>query len=528
MRIVRSLYVFVVTLVVCLTGPVNAQSVGYQVALMEQLKGDSAAIEFYKERKFKPVWVGNNRNKQRAQEFIKAAQDGVVHALPVSQYDPDNLAKLLRSARSEELQGAVEGYFTRVFLDYATDLQSGILVPNKAVNDIKRSNPLRSRKSYLTSLAKSSPRAYFKALAPQSAEYKRLMQAKQTLLNVYAKGGWATNLPVTKLEPGMSNKAVVALRNTLIERGYLKRTNTTVYDANIQKAVQLFQLDHGLSTDGIAGPGTISELNVPVQNRLASIVVAMERERWMNLPLGKRHILVNLADYHAKIIDNGKVTFQTRSVIGTNKDDQRSPEFSDEMTHMVINPTWNVPRSITVKEYLPMLQRDPNAVGHLNMYNASGQKVSRAGVDFTAFNEKTFPFDLKQDPSNRNALGLVKFMFPNKYNIYLHDTPSKSLFNKETRAFSHGCIRLQQPFEFAYELLSKQSNDPQGQFHSILDTGKETTVMMKNPVPVHLIYRTAVGKPDGTVGFRRDIYGRDAAIFQALRREGVVIGGVQG
>ena len=194
----------------------------------------------------------------------------------------------------------------------------------------------------------------------------------------------------------------------------------------------------------------------------------------------------------------------------------------------MINPTWNVPRSIVVDEYLPMLKKNPNAVGFLDILNNKGQIVGRGNIDFSQYTEKTFPFAMRQPPSTKNALGLVKFMFPNKYNIYLHDTPAKSLFNRETRAFSHGCIRLHQPFEFAYELLSKQTSNPKGVFHSALDSKKETYINLKQQVPVHLIYRTAITKVDGGVEFRRDIYGRDARIFSALQKAGVVIGGVQG
>ena len=146
--------------------------------------------------------------------------------------------------------------------------------------------------------------------------------------------------------------------------------------------MQLFQLDHGLPTDGVAGKSTISEINKSAQYRLQSIIVAMERERWFNQPRGKRHVLVNLTDFTAKIIDNGKVTFVTRSVVGKNVGDRRTPEFSDVIEFMIINPTWNVPRSITTKEYLPLLKRNPNAVSHLRIVDSRGRTVSRSSVDF--------------------------------------------------------------------------------------------------------------------------------------------------
>jgi murein L,D-transpeptidase YcbB/YkuD len=194
----------------------------------------------------------------------------------------------------------------------------------------------------------------------------------------------------------------------------------------------------------------------------------------------------------------------------------------------VVNPTWNVPRSITVKEYLPMLQKNPNAVRHLNVVDSKGRVVSRAAVDFASYNARTFPFALKEPPSQGNALGLVKFMFPNPYNIYLHDTPAKNLFGREVRAYSHGCIRLHQPFDFAYAILAPQTSDPEGYFQSVLATGRETVVPLEKPVPVHLIYRTAFTSAKGHIQFRRDIYGRDAKIWDALAREGVALRAIQG
>ena len=334
-------------------------------------------------------------------------------------------------------------------------------------------------------------------------------------------------MPGKKLEPGDRGAAVVKLRNRLHRLGYLGRSASQTYDSQIEAAVQQFQADHGLEQDGVAGGSTLQEINVSAEKRLQSVLVAMERERWTNFERGERHIWVNLTDYTAKVVDDGKVTFRTRSVVGANKSDRRSPEFSDEMEHMVINPTWNVPRSIAVKESLPQLQRNPNAVGHLRLIDGSGRAVARDGQDFTQYTPRNFPFDIKQPPSRRNALGLVKFMFPNRHNIYLHDTPAKNLFSRETRAYSHGCIRLHQPFEFAYTLLARQDETPKETFHRILKTGRETQVDLDQHIPVHIVYRTATIPAKGKANYRRDVYGRDALIWQALQSAGVVLDDVR-
>jgi murein L,D-transpeptidase YcbB/YkuD len=230
-----------------------------------------------------------------------------------------------------------------------------------------------------------------------------------------------------------------------------------------------------------------------------------------------------MTDFTAKIVDHGRVTFSTRSVIGALDKDRQTPEFSDEMEYMAINPSWNVPRSITTREYLPMMKRNAGAAGHLKIIDSRGQVVPRSAINFAKYTERSFPYSMRQPPSDSNALGLVKFMFPNQYNIYLHDTPSKSLFAREVRAFSHGCIRLGDPFDFAYALLAAQSDDPVGMFKSVLATGVETNLRLDVPLPVHLVYFTAYPSAKGRMEYRRDVYDRDAAIFRALQEAGVVL-----
>jgi murein L,D-transpeptidase YcbB/YkuD len=174
------------------------------------------------------------------------------------------------------------------------------------------------------------------------------------------------------------------------------------------------------------------------------------------------------------------------------------------------------------------LKSNPNAVSHIEITDSRGRVVNRGAVDFSQYSERTFPFAMRQPPSKGNALGLVKFMFPNPHNIYLHDTPAKNLFGREVRAYSHGCVRLADPFDFAYALLAKQTSDPEGDFKSVLATGRETRVDLINPVPVHLIYRTAFTTSKGHTQYRRDIYGRDAQIWRALSQAGVALRAVQG
>ena len=510
----------------CMVTTASAQVTAFKQAIAEAASKDRDIAAFYQANGYQALWTTANAARRNA--LLTAISDADLHGLPVARYDAAGLRAKLAAATSAQERGRVEVEMSRVFLDLAQSMQTGVLTPRKVDNKIVRVVPLRDRASYLTSFEKSSPAGFFRSLPPKTGEYARLLKSKQVLERQRAAGGWGAPVPAASLKPGAQGAAVVALRNRLMAMGYLDRSNGQSYDATMQKAVQLFQIHSGLEPDGVAGEGTMKELNRSIDERLRAVVVAMERERWFNMERGERHILVNITDFTAKIVDHDQVTFETRSVVGANKEGQQTPEFSDVMEFMVINPTWNVPRSITVKEYLPMLQRNPNAVGHLRITDARGNVVNRSAINFASYNERNFPFDMKQPPSDGNALGLVKFMFPNQYNIYLHDTPAKNLFSHEVRAYSHGCIRLGQPFDFAYALLAKQTKDPVGFFKARLATKLENSVMLEKPVPVHLIYRTAFTDAKGGLHFRRDIYGRDAKIWQALENAGVALGGERG
>ena len=517
------------TLSFTVVGTARAQVTPFIQAVAETAASDREIAEFYRATGYTPIWTGSDRkSKARREAFLRAIAEADEHGLPAGRYDPETFQINLKSVRSERDLGRIEVEMSRLFLRYARDIQTGILVPGQVDDGIKRDVPYRGRTALLTAFSKSTPKPFIKSLAPKDPEYARLMKEKLRFEKLIGRGGWGPRVLARSLKPGDTGDAVVQLRNRLMAMGYLKRTSTAAYDDRMVQAVAAFQRDHGLATDGVAGAGTMAAINIEPATRLTQIIVAMERERWMNMPRGKRHVWVNITDYHARIIDDGKVTFQTRSVVGANDPDRRTPEFSDVMEHMVINPTWNVPRSIAVKEYLPLLQRNPYAAGHLRVIDTRGRIVPREAVDFTQFTTRNFPFDLKQPPSDGNALGLVKFMFPNRYNIYLHDTPEKQLFGREARAFSHGCIRLNDPFDFAYTLLAPQTRDPKSFFAERLNTGRETGVELEEYVPVHLVYRTAYTQAKGNIQFRNDVYGRDARIWAALERAGVSLRAVQG
>jgi murein L,D-transpeptidase YcbB/YkuD len=491
---------------------------------------DADIASFYQDVRYATLWTGDLANDvARRTALLSALARAADHGLPVARYDGARLALMLRDARTEGDRARAEVALTRAYLDFARDISSGATEPAKIdpgiVREISRPDPAL----LLSRIRSGDPETVLRDLIPSQPRYAQLMRGKLALEAQMAAGGWGATVPGGALAANDSGDRVVALRDRLMAMGYLTRSATATYDAGIRSAVQRFQLDHGLTGTGIADAGTLDALNTGPEARLRAIIVAMERVRWMgDSPLGDRHIWVNLTDFTTKVIDHGKVTFETRSVIGKDVMDQHTPEFSDRMSHMVINPSWGVPRSIIVKEYLPLLQRNPNAVSHLQVVDNRSRVVSRGSVNFAGYSSRSFPYGLRQPPSDNNALGLVKFMFPNKYNIYLHDTPAKSLFAHEVRAYSHGCIRLADPFDFAYALLSAQSDDPRGDFARHLNTGRETRVDLDSPLPVHLVYFTAWPGARGQMTYRGDIYGRDAKLFEALEEAGVVLPGLRG
>lgn len=500
----------------------------FQETLAAALAEDPALFAWYAERAYAPLWTGAEDAGRRA-AFLTALSYAPEHGLPAARYGLEALVARFHEVMGERDRALLEVEMTRRYLSYGRDIASGALAPARVDPGIVRSIHRPDPVALLAGIAGPDPAAWLAGLPPHSAQYASLLREKARLEGARPA---APGLGGETLRPGQSGARVAALRAALAQAGY-RPGRGQEYDAALALAVRTFQADRGLAVDGIAGPGTLAalgggEAEGATEARWQAVVTALERERWMNYDLGPRHIWVNLTDFLVRVVDEGRVTFETRAVIGKNDPETRTPEFSELMTYMVVNPSWHVPRSITTREYLPQLQRNPHAVAHIQVVDRAGNVVDRGSVDFTQFSAKSFPFSMRQTPGTSNALGRVKFMFPNKWNIYLHDTPSKKLFNETVRAFSHGCIRLQKPFDLAYVLLQGQSADPEGYFQRLLDSGKEVTVRFKEPVPVHLDYRTAYADASGRIVYRADVYGRDARIFEALRKAGVELPGVQG
>lgn len=503
--------------------PAQAQSAPFRQALAQAVAGDPEIAAFYAARDYRPIWT-SKRDRKRRNAFLAALRQAPAHGLPRGIYDAAAVRADFANMRGARRAAQVEARTTRRFVAYAHDIQSGIVLPARVDPNMTLPPPRRSTRQLLEAFAKSSPAGFLRALPPQGSGYGALLREKARLQKIAANGGWGPQVGVRGLKPGQSGAAVARLRARLGRMGYRSGSGAT-YDRALEQAVARFQADHSLIPDGVAGPATMAAVDTPASTRLMQVVLGLERMRWLNKPLGRRHIIVNEAAFKVNVFDRGRSVYESRVVVGQ-PGRWRTPEFQDRMTHMVVNPSWYVPASIAGREYLPLLKQNPNALARqeMEMTDASGRVVNPATVDFSRYDKDNFPFSLRQKPSAGNALGKVKFLFPNKHAIYLHDTPAKSLFNRDLRAFSHGCVRVHKPTELAYLLLSWQTSDPRGLFDRTVASGKETRIDLKEPVPIYLVYRTTYVDPDGKVKFAADTYRVDAKLWKAMQAQGVSLG----
>ncbi len=497
---------------------VAQQFPAFRQALAEGVAENRELAGFYREQGYSAVWTGAEHAARRT-ALVSALSRAAEHGLPAERYDLPGLLAAFGSVETERDRGLLEARASMTFLQYARDIHSGVLEPNDLIEDIVRELPRPDPAVLMRDFAAAEPVGFIRNLAPTSPEYARLFRAKSELEAAITNGGWGPRVEAGSLRPGDTGAAVVQLRNRLIALGFMPRVATASYDGLMQRAVQEFQESVGITADGVAGNATIQAINVDPEQRLRSVVVALERERWLNIPRGDRHIWVNLTDFVVRIVDFDQVTFETRSVVGARS--TQTPEFSDMMEYMEINPDWTLPRSIIGEMWGAL---SSGGAGHLQLIDGAGRVVPREYVDFAAYTPNSLPFEVRQPPGPGNALGEVKFLFPNQYAIYLHDTPSRSLFANPVRAYSHGCIRLQDPRDFAYALLAVQEDDPVTYYHAIQRTGRQTRVSLLDPVPVHLVYRTAYTSVTGRMNYRADIYGRDARVYDAMVGAGVEVG----
>jgi murein L,D-transpeptidase YcbB/YkuD len=513
--------------------PAGVVAGAFEGALADQVAGDPVLDAVYGMRRFVPIFTGPEDGPRR-RALLRAIAEADAHGLPAARYGLAGLRAALLEAATETARARAEVALARALLAYGGDLAAGALDPREIargmVREVRRPDPNALLADFA---AAPDPAAWIAGLAPQTDEYARLLRARAELSARVAAPGAPEPLRVAgALRPGAAGPEVRALRDRLAAIGHGVElgpdSDPSLYDGALQAAVAAFQTQSGLNPDAVVGQRTVAALNLGDAERLAAVTVALERERWLNFDRGARHIWVNLADFSAKVIDAGEITFETETVVGAVLREKQTPEFSDLMRYLEVNPDWTVPPGVVRRDYLPTLQEDPTALAHLMLVDADGQPVAREAVDFRAYTARTFPYMLRQPPGDTNALGLVKFMFPNRHAIYLHDTPEKHLFARDSRTYSSGCVRLQDPFGLAHVLLARQSATPEADFRRALDSGRQVRINLKEPVPIHIDYRTAFFGADGVLRFRPDVYGRDRLVHEALLDAGLASRGVDG
>ncbi len=473
---------------------------------------------YYVEQAGPALWIGTQRMPELIDHIGRAEEQGL---LP-RDYAAGQLKKLQAVVASTDArsQAVIELYFSAFFLKYASDIKIGRLLPGQVDKDLFWKAKTVDLVAAMTGLSKAGSIADFvKAWEPQIPEYGALKTTLIAYRKLAERGGWPKVPAGEVLKPEMIDERVPVLRERLAATdGALpaaEGADPNLYSADVIDALKRFQKRHGLETDGVLGKQTLFQLNVSVEARIRQIVANLERWRWMPEDLGQHYVMVNIAGFELKRVRKGRIEERMRVVVGLPY--HRTPVFSDRIKYLEINPYWNVPYSIATKEYLPQLRRGTRRMASKGFEAVSGNRVlPLSAVDWGSYSRSHFPVRLRQRPGPSNALGRVKFMFPNRFNVYLHDTQARSLFGKAKRAFSHGCIRLARPIDLAEQLLSDLPDWNRNRIQGVLDAKDRTVVNLAEPVDVHLTYATAWQGEGDTVHFAADIYRRDEALHRAL------------
>ena len=455
---------------------------------------------FYKLQNYQLIWIDGSRPSARYEELVTVLGAAEEHGLPPELY-----------RTSIDTPGPdADVKTTATFFRYFLHLTGGRLDPHA----LQRVWTLRPQKADLVEalsdgVSQRNLAAVMERLQPTQPEYRDLQRALGRYRAIAAEGGWPPVEPAVRLKSGAESPVVATLRRRLAIEGDLDLSReagpVSRFDDTVVNALKRFEERHRLKPDGILDRETVAALNVPVDDRIRTIELNMERWRWLPDAMPDRYLLVNVPDFRLEAIEQGKTVMDMRVVVGA--PDNKTPIFADEMTHVVFSPYWNVPPSIAEEETIPRAATDPGFLERNNMevVSPSGNVVDAAAVDWSAAKG----YRIRQRPGRGNALGGVKFVFPNNFDVYLHDTNATALFDRIERGLSHGCVRVEEPHKLAQYVLRDLAEWTPEAIAAAMTSGQEKHVKLKTPIPVYIVYKTA-WVHEGGVRFLKDLYGHDA------------------
>jgi L,D-transpeptidase YcbB len=489
---------------------------------------------FYMMRHFEPAWTVQGEPTSQAMMFVNALNMAEQDGLRPETYHLEAIQAMLEALKEIEtissgpdiyLLADLDLLLTDAFLTYGSHLLAGQVNPETFDPEWIANRRGADMAAFLQdSLNSENIYDSLRTLSPKHEGYIRLHETfNQYRLILENSVKWPLVAAGPKMQIGDRHARVEMLRARLAAEpsaqvGFLTG-ETDFFDKNLKMAVIDFQSRHGLDVDGVVGPATLAALNTSLEEKVKRIRLNLERWRWMPEDLGSRNVQVNIADFQLKAFEQGQPVLEMKIIAG--RDYRQTPVFSDRISYMVLNPSWYVPQSIAVKDKLPLIKKNPvyltqQKIRLYSSWKGDAKEINPYHIDWSKVMSSNFYYRLRQSPGPNNALGRIKFMFPNRFNVYLHDTPSRELFNKTNRTFSSGCIRIQHPEELALYLLKDDPRWNQERLLKTLNTMKEQSIRLPAPVPVHLLYWTVFVDKDGVVQFRNDIYGRDAQLAKAL------------
>ena len=491
--------------------------------------------KFYARRDYKLAWSNEETLLPQASALMKFIREVEKEALSPLDYHLDLLEYLQSEmAKAKEkaekpvasLRVDFDLLMTDAFLLCGSHIISGRVDPEKIHEDWFARRRYEDLSSVLqVALDMNSVEETLRSLVPKQPGYERL---KKALLDYrrMAAGEPSPVLPRGEiLRKDSRAEEIIILRKRFVLSGDLApslNTGNDLFDDALEEAVKKFQGRHGLEPDGAVGRATRRMLNTPIETRIRQIELNLERWRWLPAELGQRHVLINIASFGLEVVESDKVIMAMKVVVGKNY--QRTPVFSGKMTYVEINPYWNAPASIATEELLPKIQKDAGYLKkeQMKVLRDTGKKkieiVDPGEVNWHELSEDNFPYRLRQEPGPKNPLGRIKFMFPNRYGVYLHDTSERALFERTRREFSHGCIRIEKPLEFAEYVLRGEPEWTRENIQAAMALKKTRVVMLPEPIDVHILYWTAWVDEDGNIQFRDDIYDRDRDLARALQK----------